>query len=179
MLLEYALGDERSYLWAVSNDRHTIHELPGRAEIEQAAQRVYERLTTRLAAKGDEQNRQAAIERGDAEYWQEAARLSEMLLGPVVKTIAGKRLLVVTEGALQYVPFAALPVPGSNATPVPLLVQHEIVNLPSASVLAVLRREATRRARRPKGRRRPCRSGVRGRTILACASVAVRARSKG
>ncbi len=73
-----------------------------------------------------------------------------MLLGPVVKTIAGKRLLVVTEGALQYVPFAALPVPGSNATPVPLLVQHEIVNLPSASVLAVLRREATRRAPAPK-----------------------------
>ena len=150
VLLEYALGDERSYLWVVSQNSHSLHELPGRAEIEQAAQRVYERLTTRLSAQGSEQERHAAIARADGEYWPEAARLSEMLLGPIAKQIAGKRLLVVTEGMLQYVPFQALPVPGSSAAPVPMLVEHEIVNLPSASVLAVLRREAARRPQPPK-----------------------------
>ena len=150
VLLEYALGEERSYVWSVSNDRHTIHELPARTEIEQAARRVYDRLTTRLSAQGSEQERRAAIERADGEYWPEAARLSEMLLGPVAKQIAGKRLLVVTEGMLQYVPFQALPVPGSSAAPVPMLVEHEIVNLPSASVLAALRREAARRPQLPK-----------------------------
>jgi CHAT domain-containing protein len=150
VLLEYALGDERSYLWIVSKDRHALHELPARAEIEQAAQRVYERLTKRLSAQGSEQERHAAIERADGEYWAEAARLSEMLLGPVAKQLAGKRLLVVTEGMLQYVPFQALPVPGSSAAPIPMLVEHEIVNLPSASVLAVLRQESARHAQPPK-----------------------------
>jgi CHAT domain-containing protein len=63
--------------------------------------------------------------------------------------MAGKRLLVVADGALQYVPFAALPVPGRLGDPVPMVVEHEIVNLPSASVLAVLRRETRHRAPPP------------------------------
>jgi CHAT domain-containing protein len=61
--------------------------------------------------------------------------------------MAGKRILVVADGALQYVPFAALPVPGAGSEPVPMVVEHEIVSLPSASILAVLRRET--RGRKP------------------------------
>jgi CHAT domain-containing protein len=53
--------------------------------------------------------------------------------------VAGKRLLIVADGALQYVPFAALPSNGQ-----PLIVNHEIVNLPSASVLAALRLDRDR-----------------------------------
>ena len=86
-------------------------------------------------------DREATIKRADEEYWQEAARLSDMLIAPVAKRIAGKRLLVVADGMLQYVPFPALPVPRAGAEPVPMLAEHEIVSLPSASVLAVLRRE--------------------------------------
>src|SRR5439155_1826691 len=61
-----------------------------------------------------------------------------------------KHLLIVAEGALQYVPFAALPSPtdksdrdtkSAHANYRPLIIDHEIVNLPSASTLAVLRRE--------------------------------------
>jgi hypothetical protein len=70
-----------------------------------------------------------------------------MLLGPVAKRMAGKRILVVADGALQYLPFAALPVPGRSGAPVPMVVEHEIASLPSASVLAVLRRET--RGREP------------------------------
>jgi CHAT domain-containing protein len=47
----------------------------------------------------------------------------------------------VADGALQYLPFAALPVPGSGGPPVPMVVDHEVVSLPSASVLGFLRRE--------------------------------------
>jgi CHAT domain-containing protein len=83
--------------------------------------------------------------------------LSKLVLGPVADRLANKRLLIVSEGALQYVPFAALPVlkaegrkkeklyssspPPSALRPPPLIVEHEIVNLPSASVLGVLRAE--------------------------------------
>lgn len=145
LLLEYALGDERSYLWAVSARSQASFQLAPRADIERAARRVYERLTARLDASADQRDRRRRIERADAEYWQEAERLSEMLLGPVARRMAGKRILVVSDGALQYLPFAALPVPGRRDDPVPLIAEHEIVSLPSASVLAVLRRETRHR----------------------------------
>ena len=145
VLLEYALGDERSYLWVVSTDSHLLQELPPRAEIEAAADRVYQRLVARLSSSDSGNGRDAEIRRADEEFWEEAARLSDMLILPVVKRIAGKRLLVVTDGMLQYVPFSALPVPGRGAPVVPLLVEHEIVSLPSASVLGVLRRETQSR----------------------------------
>jgi CHAT domain-containing protein len=81
-----------------------------------------------------------------------------MLLGPVSDLLESRRLLVVTEGALQFLPFAALPkpdLPGKdeaiNQQSVTLLIaDHEIVNLPSASVLAVLRQETKQRPAPPK-----------------------------
>jgi CHAT domain-containing protein len=68
-----------------------------------------------------------------------------MLLGPVGEAMAGKRILVVADGALQYVPFGALPRPGGGVERVPLIADHEVVSLPSASALAVLRRETAGR----------------------------------
>jgi CHAT domain-containing protein/predicted negative regulator of RcsB-dependent stress response len=150
LLLEYALGDGRSYLWAVSQREYSSYELPSRMEIDTAAQRVYERLTARLTATGTSRDRRQKVEQADNEYWQEAGRLSEMLLGPVATKLAGKRILVVADGALQYLPFAALPIPGRKDATVPMVVEHEIVSLPSASVLALLRQETG--SRRPPAR---------------------------
>src|SRR5262249_15886500 len=75
--------------------------------------------------------------------------LSRMLLGPVGAELKNKRLLIVAEGVLQYVPFSALTDPDEASTP--LIVKHEIVTLPSASVLGVLRRETKERQPAPKG----------------------------
>ena len=150
VLLEYALGEKRTFLWAISSNDYVSYELPARAEIEAAAQRVYDRLTARLTATGTSRDRRQQIEQADNEYWQEAGRLSEMLLGPVATKLAGKRILVVADGALQYLPFAALPIPGRTEANVPMVVEHEIVSLPSASVLALLRQETG--SRRPPAR---------------------------
>lgn len=141
LLLEYALGEERSYLWAVSAAGYASVVLPPRARIEDLANRVHERLTARLRATGALGDQRRAIEEADEAYWGEAADLSDMLLGPVAGKLAGRRLLVVADGALQYVPFAALPVPGRGKARVPLAADHEVVGLPSASVLAVLREQ--------------------------------------
>ena len=75
-----------------------------------------------------------------------------MILEPVAGEIKGKRLLIVADGALQYIPFQVLPVPvtGPSTSAVPMVAEHEIVNLPSASVLAQLRRQANGRAVAPK-----------------------------
>ena len=147
LLLEYALGEERSYVWAVSTAGYTSAVLPPRARIEGQAKTVHERLTSRLRATGSPGERRRAIEEADEAYWKEAADLSAMLLGPVAGRLAGKRLLVVADGVLQYVPFAALPDPGAATSGAPLAVGHEVVGLPSASVLAVLRAEAPGRPR--------------------------------
>src|SRR5205807_2174497 len=146
LLLEYSLGKEHSYLLKVDQSSVTAYELPGRENIEQQARRLYELLTLRNYPVGGqtEVQRQARIRKAEAEFQSVAEDLSHMLLGPIAADLGEKRLLIVSDGALQYIPFAVLPdprVPAGQKNLEPLLIKHEIVNLPSASVLAVLRRE--------------------------------------
>lgn len=134
-LVEYALGRERSYVWIVTRQRVIAHQLPGREVVEDAAREAYDRL--------------AASDR--RETWGQAARaarrLSDVVLAPVIGDLTQPRLLIVADGALHYVPFAALPRPASNGTP--MVADFEIVNLPSASALAVIRSETAGRVPAP------------------------------
>ena len=149
LLLEYALGEERSFLWAVTPTSIKSFELPKRSETESAARHVYEILTARNQTVINEtpEQRRKRIEQADAEYEKASLALSQILLGPVAAELKGKRLVIVGEGMLQYTAFAALPFPGTppGVASSPLIADHEIISLPSASVLAVLRREATGR----------------------------------
>ena len=154
LLLEYSLGNDASYLFVVSQTSITSHQLPKRAEIEEATRRVRELLTAQQPQPGDtEAKYQARVKEARASYWPKAAELSWMLLGPAASQLGKKRLAIVADGALQYIPFAALPAPSpgngegrkSGAEPQPLFVEHEIVSLPSASTLGTLRRETAGR----------------------------------
>jgi CHAT domain-containing protein len=154
LLLEYSLGDDASYLFVVSQTSITWRQLPKRAEIEAAARRLRGLLTAPQPQPGDaEAKYRARIKAAGEGYWAQAAELSRMLLGPVASELGKKRLAIVADGALQYIPFAALPAPSlgndggrnSGAEPLPLFVEHEIVSLPSASTLATLRRETAGR----------------------------------
>lgn len=161
LLLEYSLGEERSYLWAVTANSLSSYELPPREVIEAAARRCYELLTARnLYVKFETADeKRERVKQADAEYPDAARVLSKMLLGPVAAKLGRKRLLVVPDGALEYLPFAALTVPrqastvgpqnarrAESASFVPLVVQQEVTSIPSASTLAVLRRELRGRA---------------------------------
>jgi CHAT domain-containing protein/tetratricopeptide (TPR) repeat protein len=157
MLLEYSLGRDRSYLWALTPSSMASFELPPRAQIEAAARRLHQ-----LIALGDRSELRVQVRLA-------ATTLSRMVLGPVAGQLGNKRLLIVADGALQYVPFAALPVPETSVstghssisrapaadkrpqtTNRPLIADCEIIVLPSASVLAVLRRETAGRQRSSK-----------------------------
>lgn len=127
LLLEYHLGAERSHMWAVTADSVASFELPPRAEIEEAAQSAHE-LLQKSHHRRSSGAAQAAL-----------ARLGRLVLDPVADLLAGRRLLIVPDGALHYVPFAALPLPGSSALAAPLITAHEVVQVPSASALVVLR----------------------------------------
>jgi CHAT domain-containing protein len=154
LLLEYWLGKDRSYLWAVSQSSITAYQLPKRADIETSARRVYELITERSRRVLNETSEQegARLAQAMTQYQEAAAGLSQIVLGPVAPQLGNKRLLVVADGALQYVPFATVPVPAAqnSAEAVPMIAEHEIINLPSASVLGVLRRETANRKPAPR-----------------------------
>ncbi len=141
VLLEYVLGEEKSYVWAVTRTSISSFELASRVVIEDSARRLYTLLTENTSSVSEELKRSAAFK--DA-----TASLSHLLLDSVANELQNKRLLIVPDGALQYVPFQVLNSPLEQVTgsePVPLVVNHVIVNEPSASTLAVVLREQPRR----------------------------------
>jgi CHAT domain-containing protein len=160
LLLEYSLGEERSYVWMVTSSSITSHELPKRAEIETAARRFYDLLNARNTRVKRETNEQRAVRvaQSDAEIPVAAASLSQMVLAPVARELGNKRLVIVADDVLHFIPFGALPVVSGGASSTnrqrratrPLIEDHEIVNLPSASTLAVIRGEVAGRNRAPK-----------------------------
>ncbi|HEX8920941.1 MAG TPA: CHAT domain-containing tetratricopeptide repeat protein, partial [Pyrinomonadaceae bacterium] len=131
VLLEYSLGEDRSYVWAVTRNGIASYELPARAQINDAAQRVYKLLI--IPPRPD-----AADELIPA-----LQELSQMILSPVAAELNKSRIIVVADGALHYIPFLPLPLPSANNE---LLADRcEVSNAPSASILGELRREAARR----------------------------------
>ncbi|HYX29123.1 MAG TPA: CHAT domain-containing protein [Pyrinomonadaceae bacterium] len=143
LLLEFSTGEESSYVWAVTAKSINGYQLPKRKEIQEMARSVYEAMTNPEEWATNAPSSEAA-DADQLSYPESALRLSQMLLAPVSSQLGKKRLLIVSDGILQYIPFAALPIPETvnkkNAYR-PMILDHEIVSLPSASTLAVLRRE--------------------------------------
>jgi CHAT domain-containing protein/Flp pilus assembly protein TadD len=163
LLLEYSLGEERSYLWVVGKSTLKAFELPSRERIEEQVRKVSQLLAVRA----------------DAPLTAAAHELSEMVIGKAAPILGNQRLVIVPDGALQSLPFAMLPLPGTQE---PLLVRHELVTLPSASALAVLRTQTSGRAPAPKmlavfadpvfGSDDPRAGGSAGKTVIARATPA-------
>ncbi len=149
LLLEYALGETRSFLWLVSPDKIETFTLPGRERIESLARQYYELVTARNGQRSGETVPawKARILDSDQQAGAMGAKLSRMILAPVAKQLGDRPLLIVAEGALQYIPFSALPLSASGP---PLISRHEIVILPSATALAALRRELRGRKAAPR-----------------------------
>ena len=141
VLLEYILGDERSYLWAVTPNSVSSFRLPRREEIENSARVWYGLLS-------DGENWVRARNQTTVNYAKEAESLSRILLGPVAEQLKGKRLIIVGDGVLQYLPFGALSSPSGQASR-PLIVDNEVVSLPSVSTLTMIRRDNRPRATTP------------------------------
>ncbi|MEM7714418.1 MAG: CHAT domain-containing tetratricopeptide repeat protein, partial [Cyanobacteria bacterium P01_A01_bin.68] len=193
LLLQYSLGKERSFLWVVSLDSLDTYELPKKSEIDKSAINLFcliSQNSSKLPSATDKEN---ACE--DRENFKTrridiaASELTKLVLAPVKNKLGKKRLVVVADGALQYIPFAALADPlgegeaggageageaggeknnsscnntgGINVCEnenspqnkinyQPLLINHEIVNLPSASTIAIQRQELANRQEAPK-----------------------------
>jgi CHAT domain-containing protein/Tfp pilus assembly protein PilF len=159
LLLEFALGSERSYLWVVSPDPAVPVkglELPGQGEIETAAQEFLSAISQRPQPRRNPraaEGRRAGPGTGDV-VQDKATALSRKLFRDVVGLLdANKNLVIVGDGVLNYVPFAGLTDLGKTKPGgawVPLLVHHEITLMPSASALAAQRELLRGRAPAPR-----------------------------
>jgi CHAT domain-containing protein/Tfp pilus assembly protein PilF len=129
ILLQYSLGKDRSYLWVVTSTGLTSYELPKQVDIETAAKKFLEAITSPLYRNIPQKVAEAS------------ANLGQMILQPAAAQLGNKRLLIVPDGVLHYTPFQALTLAKTSGknTNVPLIVEHEIITLPSASSLAILR----------------------------------------
>jgi len=152
ILLEYVLGEDRSYVFVVTPSSLATYELPKRKEIERSARHLYQLLRTWQAVGAGKKSAQSTRLR-ETQVRTASAALSRIVLAPVAGQLQGKRLLIVSDGALQYTPFAALPepelAPAGDAhrqrLPLPLIAEHEVIKLPSASVLGALRQQMAAR----------------------------------
>jgi CHAT domain-containing protein len=130
VLLEYALGDQRSYLWVVSAREVRAFTLAPRGAIESLARRVHEQLS-RSPVEAARPGSPVRDEPGDLRT------LSRLIVEPAASLLAAARLVVVLPGALSLVPFGALPSPGDGRDP--LIARHEIVQVPSMTTLRAMR----------------------------------------
>ncbi len=130
VMLQYSIGKEHSYLWFVTPTTVQSYSLPGEKDLENIAKPFHSTLTNSGSVNDVKRT-------GD--------RLFNLIISPVANQLAGKRLLVVADGVLQYIPFAALPLPTSNSYN-PLIKNNEIVNAPSAATIALQRKQPRRSA---------------------------------
>lgn len=149
VLLEYSIGTQRSYVWAITENSLSSFELPGSGAIEPAARQLYDTLTARnRQVKGEtKQERYARIAAADVAYPKAVDGLSRMVIAPLGHLVAKKRLVVIATGALQYVPFGVLTEPTAGESQVEnahfsLVSDHEVITAPSASLLLSLRTES-------------------------------------
>ncbi|MEM7553098.1 MAG: tetratricopeptide repeat protein [Cyanobacteria bacterium P01_A01_bin.84] len=230
LLLQYSLGEERSYLWAVNTNSLNVYQLPKKSEIDKSAINLFCLISQNSSKPPLVTNKENPCANLKTRRIDLAAKeLSKLVLAPVKNKLGKKRLIVVADGTLKYIPFAALAdlnsqstlkqkngeedknklfsltkrrngrvfstqsnpkVPlkglrvsltdilnssntnrkdialrdnrgglipevdnlpsGNNFNYQPLLVNHEIINLPSASTIAILRQELANRKPAPK-----------------------------
>jgi CHAT domain-containing protein len=143
VLLEYALGPQASYLWAVDQEHIAAYPLPGSEQILRLARLYRTALMARQPiARETAEHYADRVTRADHEISAIAQELSGLLLTPAADYLHGKkRVIVVPGGPLQYIPFAALPFENSPA----LAANYEVITLPSFSILKALRDGAAKR----------------------------------
>lgn len=155
-LLEYALGKDASYLWVITQSSVSLFKLPARQTIDEQAialrvQMIPEKSRTPIAGinlppaqttRGLGLNTTAGPA---ADFAKASNTLYQTVVAPASSAIGTNRILIVPDGALNYIPFEALVTKpgGTDYSTLPYLVKtNEIAYAPSASVISVIRKQA-------------------------------------
>ncbi|MFN2482558.1 MAG: tetratricopeptide repeat protein, partial [Pyrinomonadaceae bacterium] len=157
-LLEYFLGANASYLFAVTNNAVALYKIPSRGALNIQVEAMRDQIvpqslrrsivdlggTRGLAGeRGLGLNTTSAL--GNAAAFAAAANaVYKSAVEPAAALVGDRRVLVVADGALSFVPFEALvAATGSDYATLPYLIKtNEIVYAPSASVVAAARQQS-------------------------------------
>jgi CHAT domain-containing protein len=152
VLLEYSLGSDSSYLFAVASSGVSLFKLPRRADVDKLAtdfrgQLIPPKLQRRIVGIDvAEEQRGLGLAQGPSEnvaaFVAASNALYKAVLEPAAGLIGEKRLLIVADGALNYIPFEALvkTTDGADYASLSYLIKtNEVVYAPSASVVAAIR----------------------------------------
>jgi CHAT domain-containing protein/tetratricopeptide (TPR) repeat protein len=124
-ILEYALGEQQSYVWIIGKTSFKFAKLASKPVINQAVREFYQALTDRDA-------------KDDRLITEKSQNLSRQILSPIADDLRNiKQAIVIADGSIQLIPFSALTL-APNAPFEPLVSNVEIVNAPSFSSLAFL-----------------------------------------
>jgi CHAT domain-containing protein/tetratricopeptide (TPR) repeat protein len=156
LLLEYFVAQDRLYLFALTGEGERplqVVEITDKAAVEKAAEFFQRR---KFESAGELQQR---FSYRNPEFAKTVQFLSDKLLVPIKPLLQKRKIWIVSDGNLQRIPFAALPDPVINpgrgarrrSSSKPLMVDHELAVLPSASTVAWLRKAIAARPPAPGG----------------------------
>jgi CHAT domain-containing protein/predicted negative regulator of RcsB-dependent stress response len=154
VLLEFALHQESSYLWAINKTSVALHKLPPRSSLDKLAtdlrsQLIPSKLQRRIVGIDvAEANRGlgvvAAAPEDTAAFVAASNAVYKAIVEPAAAMIADKRLLIVADSTLNYIPFEVLlktSDPGDFSSLGYLVKTNEIIYAPSASVVGSIKQQ--------------------------------------
>ena len=156
VLLEYSLGTDASYLWAVTNAGLSLYKLPPRPALDKLAADfravlIPAKLQRRIVGIDVMADPTRGLGLSATPFAEDAAgfvaassALYKAVVEPAAASLGEKRLLIVADGFLNYVPFEALVKSPESAdySSLPYLIRsNEIIYAPSASVVGAIRQQ--------------------------------------
>ncbi len=133
-LIEYVLGEKRSFAWVVHKDKITSFILPPKKEIEDLIKEYQEALAEKVSS--------LTMGQATARLNAKSQQLYEKLFRPLDTHLSSaQKLIVVADGALTYLPFETLvkkDTANTSASPLYLIERFAISYAPSASALAAI-----------------------------------------
>ena len=153
-LVEYALYGDESYLFVATKSGVNLFKLPGRANIEKLAmdlraQLIPSKLQRRIVGIDvAEANRGLGVASAAPEevgpFATASNALYKVVLEPAAGIIGDKRLMIVADGALNYIPFEVLlksVETGDFSSLGYLIKSNEVIYAPSASVVGAIKQQ--------------------------------------
>lgn len=154
VLAEYSLQPDASYLWLVTKSGVNLYKLQSRPAIDKLAtdlraQLIPSKLQRRIVGidvlEPDRGLGISASAPAEAQPFVAASNeLYKAVLEPAAALIGDKRIMIVADGALNYVPFEVLlksPDGGDFASLAYLVKTNEVVYAPSASVVGAIKQQ--------------------------------------
>lgn len=143
LLLSYHLGKEKAYVWAITSKSIDTKFIGDSFKIISLAKEVHSALSARAIQVDfeDEETRNIRIEQADNKYPKLLGNLGELILSPVSALIESyRKIVVVNDNVLNYIPFGALVEPKFVSHEYsPLILTHTITIIPSASTISLIR----------------------------------------